>query len=124
MLPLAVSLGVLKPASTVSYLRWSQTAKRPSRRGVYRRFDRAFLLIAHDADGELVFVRVAQAAEKVVPRPDRPAIDRRDDVSRLQPRAGGGRAVRDRRDEQAVFRAEVLRELIGQLIDRHAETAA
>src|SRR5438093_13084858 len=73
------TLGVLNPASTVCYLRWSRAAKRPSRRGVNCGFDRALLLIAHDADGDLVFVRVAQAAEKVVARPDRPAIDRRDD---------------------------------------------
>ena len=67
---------------------------------------------------------VAKPAHQVVARAHRLAVDRRDDVASLQPGARRRRAVGHRRHQQAVFHAEVLRELIGQLVDRHAQSPA
>src|SRR5437870_3166054 len=90
----------------------------------------ALFLVAHDADRDFGRLRLAaigcvsQRAHEIVARLDASAVDRRDDVARLQPGARCGRSFRHRRDEHAPAHAEVRRQLVGELQNRHAQTAA
>src|SRR5439155_11726274 len=106
---------------------WGFVRSRLSRRAPRRvelRLHAALFLFADDPDRQLVAFRVAERAHEVLARARWLAVDRRDDVARLEARARRGRAISDRPHEHALLHAEVLRELIAEPIDLDAEPAA